>query len=86
MLTGTSKVTLDIPHDRAGTFDPKLIAQALCTVYRAETAEADLAALDAFEAGAQGQAAPGHRPAPAAPLGPGHPVLRVPAFPREPKT
>jgi putative transposase len=27
MLTGTSKVTLDIPRDRAGTFDPKLIAR-----------------------------------------------------------
>ena len=27
MLTGTSKVTLDIPRDRAGTFDPKLIAK-----------------------------------------------------------
>ena len=25
MLTGTSKVTLDIPRDRAGTFDPQLI-------------------------------------------------------------
>ncbi len=28
MLTGTSKVTLDIPRDRAGTFDPKLIARS----------------------------------------------------------
>lgn len=27
MLTGTSKVTLDVPTDRAGTFDPKLIAK-----------------------------------------------------------
>ena len=27
MLTGTSKVTLDIPRDRAGTFDPQLIAK-----------------------------------------------------------
>ena len=27
MLAGTSKVTLDIPCDRAGTFDPKLIAK-----------------------------------------------------------
>jgi len=27
MLTGTSKVTLDVPRDRAGTFDPKLIAK-----------------------------------------------------------
>ena len=27
MLTGTSKVTLDIPRDRAGTFAPKLIAR-----------------------------------------------------------
>lgn len=27
MLTGTSKVTLDVPRDRAGTFDPKLIAR-----------------------------------------------------------
>lgn len=27
MLTGTSKVMLDIPRDRAGTFDPKLIAK-----------------------------------------------------------
>jgi putative transposase len=27
VLTGTSKVTLDIPRDRAGTFDPKLIAR-----------------------------------------------------------
>ena len=27
MLTGTSKVTLDIPRDRSGTFDPKLIAR-----------------------------------------------------------
>ena len=27
MLTGTSKVTLDIPRDRDGTFDPKLIAK-----------------------------------------------------------
>jgi len=27
MLTGMSKVTLDIPRDRAGTFDPKLIAK-----------------------------------------------------------
>jgi putative transposase len=27
MLTGTSKVTLDIPRDRSGTFDPKLIAK-----------------------------------------------------------
>jgi putative transposase len=27
VLTGTSKVTLDIPRDRAGTFDPKLIAK-----------------------------------------------------------
>ena len=25
MLTGTSKVTLDIPRDRSGTFDPQLI-------------------------------------------------------------
>ena len=27
VLTGASKVTLDIPRDRAGTFDPKLIAR-----------------------------------------------------------
>lgn len=27
MLTGSSKVTLDIPRDRTGTFDPKLIAR-----------------------------------------------------------
>ncbi|SMY09763.1 Transposase, Mutator family [Flavimaricola marinus] len=27
MLTGTSKVTLDFPRDRNGTFDPKLIAK-----------------------------------------------------------
>ena len=27
MLTGPSKVTLDVPRDRAGTFDPKLIAK-----------------------------------------------------------
>lgn len=27
MLTGTSKVTLEIPRDRSGTFDPKLIAK-----------------------------------------------------------
>jgi len=27
VLTGTSKVTLSIPRDRAGTFDPKLIAK-----------------------------------------------------------
>ena len=27
MLTGTSKVTLDVPRDRAGTFDPQLIAK-----------------------------------------------------------
>ena len=27
MLTGTSKVTLDVTRDRAGTFDPKLIAK-----------------------------------------------------------
>ena len=27
MLTGSSKLTLDIPRDRAGTFDPKLIAK-----------------------------------------------------------
>ncbi len=27
MLTGTSKVTLDIPRDRDGSFDPKLIAR-----------------------------------------------------------
>ena len=27
MLTGTSKVTLDIPRDRAGTFEPALIAR-----------------------------------------------------------
>ena len=27
VLTGTSKVTLDVPRDRAGTFDPKLIAK-----------------------------------------------------------
>ena len=27
MLTGTSKVTLDVPRDRAGTFDPKLITK-----------------------------------------------------------
>jgi putative transposase len=27
VLTGTSKVTLDIPRDRSGTFDPKLIAK-----------------------------------------------------------
>lgn len=27
VLTGSSKVTLDIPRDRDGTFDPKLIAK-----------------------------------------------------------
>ena len=27
VLTGTSKLTLDIPRDRAGTFDPKLISK-----------------------------------------------------------
>jgi hypothetical protein len=27
MLTGSSKLTLDIPRDRSGTFDPKLIAK-----------------------------------------------------------
>ena len=27
VLTGTSKVRLDIPRDRAGTFDPQLIAR-----------------------------------------------------------
>ncbi|MER8596009.1 transposase [Mesorhizobium sp. M1182] len=27
MLTGTSKMTMRIPRDRAGTFDPKLIAK-----------------------------------------------------------
>ncbi len=27
MLTGTSKVTLDVPRDRDGTFDPRLIAK-----------------------------------------------------------
>jgi hypothetical protein len=27
VLTGTSKVTLDVPRDRAGAFDPKLIAK-----------------------------------------------------------
>ncbi len=27
MLTGTSRVTLDVPRDRSGTFDPKLIAK-----------------------------------------------------------
>ena len=27
VLTGTSKVTLDIPRDRAGTFDPQLVAK-----------------------------------------------------------
>ena len=27
ILTGSSKVTLDIPRDRSGTFDPKLIAK-----------------------------------------------------------
>ena len=27
VLTGTSKITLDIPRDRAGTFDPKLLAK-----------------------------------------------------------
>lgn len=27
MLTGPSKVTLDVPRDRAGTFDPKLLAK-----------------------------------------------------------
>lgn len=26
VLTGTSKMTLSIPRDRAGTFDPKLVA------------------------------------------------------------
>jgi putative transposase len=26
VLTGTSKMTLSIPRDRAGSFDPKLIA------------------------------------------------------------
>ena len=28
MLTGTSKVTLDISRDRAGTFDPKLVTKS----------------------------------------------------------
>lgn len=27
VLTGTSKMTLSIPRDRAGTFDPKLVAK-----------------------------------------------------------
>ena len=27
MLTGSSRVTLDVPRDRSGTFDPKLIAK-----------------------------------------------------------
>jgi putative transposase len=27
VLTGTSKMTLSIPRDRSGTFDPKLIAK-----------------------------------------------------------
>ena len=27
VLTGTSKMTLAVPRDRAGTFDPKLIAK-----------------------------------------------------------
>jgi putative transposase len=27
MLTGSSTLTLDIPRDRLGTFDPKLIAK-----------------------------------------------------------
>ena len=27
MLTGTSKVTLDVPRDRSGTFDPNLITK-----------------------------------------------------------
>ena len=27
MLTGISKVTLDIPRDRGGSFDPNLIAR-----------------------------------------------------------
>ena len=27
VLTGTSKISLDIPRDRSGTFDPKLIAK-----------------------------------------------------------
>ena len=27
VLTGTSKITLSVPRDRAGTFDPKLIAK-----------------------------------------------------------
>ena len=27
VLTGTSKMTLAIPRDRSGTFDPKLIAK-----------------------------------------------------------
>lgn len=27
MRTGSSRVTLDIPRDRSGTFDPKLIAK-----------------------------------------------------------
>lgn len=30
VLTGTSKMTLSIPRDRAGTFDPKLIAKYQC--------------------------------------------------------
>ncbi len=29
MLTGSSRVTLDIPRDRSGTFDPKLIGKYL---------------------------------------------------------
>ena len=38
--------------------DRKLIAQALRSVYRTETAEAGLAALDAFEAGPWGKRHP----------------------------
>jgi putative transposase len=37
MLTGTSKVTLDVPRDRAGMFDPKLIANIVSIFARGMT-------------------------------------------------
>lgn len=57
--------------------DRKLIAQALRSVYRAETPAAGLAALEAFEEGPCGKKAFGHRPELATTLGPGHPIFRV---------
>ena len=54
----------------------KFIAQALRGVYRAETPEAGMAALEAFEEGPLGTETPGHRHELAAALGPGDPVFR----------